>query len=90
VATGYTFTTEVLVTDVITPVLVLVLVLEAANWPTLPFWAPVATGVTAGAVATNGTVRVRVEYTPERDTVVVVVTIGIVAAGGEGLSERRV
>jgi len=86
VTTGYTVTIDVLVMAVTTALLVL----EAANWPTLPFWAPVATAVTACGVAVNGTVRVSVEVRPERETVVVVVTIGMVAAGGEGPRERRV
>jgi hypothetical protein len=86
VATGYTVTIDVLVIAVTTPVLVL----EEANWPTLPFWAPVATAVTACVVATNGTSSVRVEVTPERETVVVFVTIGMVAAGAEGPRERSV
>jgi hypothetical protein len=86
VATGYTVTIDVLVIAVKAAVLVL----EAANWPTLPFCAPVATAVTTCVVATNGTVRVRVEVTPERETVVVVVTIGIVAAGAEVPRERSV
>ena len=85
--TGYTVTIDVLVIAVTTAVLVL---LEEPNWPTLPFWAPVATAVTACGVAVNGTVRVSVEVRPERETVVVVVTIGMVAAGGEGPRERRV
>ena len=84
--TGYTVTIDVLVMAVTTALLVL----EAANWPTLPFWAPVATSVTTCVVATNGTVRVRVEVAPERETVVVVVTIGIVAAGAEVPRERSV
>ena len=86
--TGYTVTVDVLVMAVTTALLVL----EAANWPTLPFWAPVATTVTACVIATNGTVSesVRIEARPERERVVVVVTIGMVAAGGEGPRERRV
>jgi hypothetical protein len=86
VTTGYTVTIDVLVIAVTTALLVL----EAANWPTLPFWAPVATAVAVCVEATNGTVRVRVEATPEIETVVVVVTIGMVAAGAEGPRERRV
>jgi hypothetical protein len=86
VTTGYTATIDVLVMGVTTAVLAL----EEANWPTLPFWAPVATAVTACLVAVNGTVSVSVEVRPERETVVVVVTIGMVAAGGEGPRERRV
>jgi hypothetical protein len=86
VTIGYTVTIDVLVIAATTAVLVL----EEANWPTLPFWAPVATAVTACVVAENGTVSVSVEVKPDRETVVVVVTIGIVAAGGEGPRERRV
>jgi hypothetical protein len=86
VTNGYTVTIDVLVMAVTTAVLVL----EAANWPTLPFWAPVATAVTACVVPKNGIVSKSVDVTPERETVVVITTIGIVADGGEGPRERRV
>jgi hypothetical protein len=85
-ATGYTVTIDVRVIAVKAAVPVL----EAANWQTLPFWAPVAKAGTTCVVATNGTVRVRVEATPERETVVVVATIGIVAAGAEVTRGRSV